>query len=150
MSRFHGRPAWPFWRRRKSRQRDRNCCAPAGSAPARRSTARSRKSVRSAMLRAASDAAASGSKVPRESTTCGSCDQPRAEMHLAVERGGKARAVGHHQEAAASPRHQVAGERENVIRRRLIEIAGGLVGEKKQRFYGQRAADRDPLLLAAG
>ena len=46
--------------------------------------------------------------------------------------------------------NQVARERENVIRRRLIEVAGGLVGEKKQRFCRQRPADRHPLLLAAG
>ena len=39
---------------------------------------------------------------------------------------------------------------EHLIRRRLVEIAGGLVGEQQQRLYRQRAADRDPLLLAAG
>ena len=39
---------------------------------------------------------------------------------------------------------------EHVIRGRLVEIAGGLVGEQQQRLYRQRAADRDPLLLAAG
>ena len=72
------------------------------------------------------------------------------EMDLAVERGGEARAMGDHQEAAAGSRDQIARERENVIRRRLVEIAGRLVGEQKQRFCRQRAADRDPLLLAAG
>src|ERR1700687_2602338 len=72
------------------------------------------------------------------------------EVYLAIERGGEARAVGHHQEAAAGSLNQIAREREKVIRRRLVEIAGGLVGEKKQRFCRQRAADRDPLLLAAG
>src|SRR5260370_16894343 len=72
------------------------------------------------------------------------------EIYLAVERGGKARAVGHHQEAAAGSLDQIARERENVIRGCLVEVAGGLVGEQKQRFCRQRAADRDPLLLAAG
>src|SRR5450759_4144869 len=71
-------------------------------------------------------------------------------MDLAVERGGEARAVGYHQEAAAGSRDQIARQSENVIRRRLVEIAGGLVGEKKQRLHRQRTADRDPLLLAAG
>src|SRR5258708_17665820 len=72
------------------------------------------------------------------------------EIYLAIECGGEARAVGHHQEAAAGSRDQIAREREKVIRRRLVEIAGGLVGEQKQWFCRQRTADRDPLLLATG
>src|SRR6266478_760411 len=111
---------------------------------------RLRKSARSAGSRAASDAAANGSIEPRESRRPGSCDQPGMEIDLAVERGGEARAVGYHQKAAAASPNQVARERQNVIRRRLIEVAGGLVGEKQQRFCRQRPADRNPLLLAAG
>src|SRR5439155_18295733 len=72
------------------------------------------------------------------------------EIDLAVERGGQPRTMGHHQEAAASSCDEVARERQNVVRRRLVEIAGGLVGEQQQRLYRQCAADRDALLLSAG
>ncbi len=72
------------------------------------------------------------------------------QIDLSVKRGGETRAVGHHQEAAAGSLNQIARKRENLIRGGLIEVAGGLVGEQKQWFYRQRAADRDPLLLAAG
>src|SRR6266404_4751075 len=71
------------------------------------------------------------------------------EIYLSVERGGEARAVSHHQEAAAGSRDQIARESENVIRRRLVKVTGGFVGEKKQRLHRQRPADRDPLLLAS-
>ncbi len=54
------RPALAFARRRRSRRRGRSSGAPAGSAPARRSTARSPRSARSAGSQAASDAAANG------------------------------------------------------------------------------------------
>jgi hypothetical protein len=69
---------------------------------------------------------------------------------LAVERGGETRTVGHHQEAAAGSLNQIAREGENVIGGCLVEVAGGLVGKQKQRFYRERPADRDPLLLATG
>ena len=75
---------------------------------------------------------------------------PALEIDLAVERGGEPRAVGHHQEAAAGSRDQIARQRQHVVGGRLVEIAGRLVGEQQQRLYRQRAADRDPLLLAAG
>ena len=45
---------------------------------------------------------------------------------------------------------QIAGEAENLIRRRLVEISGGLVGEQEKRLYRQCAADGDALLLTAG
>ncbi len=72
------------------------------------------------------------------------------QIDLSVKRGGETRAVGHHQEAAAGSLDQIARERENLIRGCLVEVAGGLVGEQKQRFCRQRPADRDPLLLASG
>ena len=75
---------------------------------------------------------------------------PALRCDLAVERGGQPRAVGHHQEAAAGSRHQIARQRQNLVGGRLVEIAGRLVGEQQQRLHRQRAADRDPLLLAAG
>jgi len=72
--------------------------------------------------------------------TMRSCDAPRAEMDLPVERGGQPFAVGHHQETAAGSRHQVARQRQHVIGGRLVQIAGGLVGQQQQRFYRERAA----------
>src|SRR5450631_4746021 len=146
----HARPAPPFWCRRKSPRRGRSSSEPAGSAPARRSTARSRKSVRSKVSRVASDAAANGSTGPRGPRSCGSCDQPCLEIDLPVERGGQPRAVGHHQETTPASRDQIARQRKNVIGRRFVEVAGGLVGQKQKRLCRQRTADRDPLLLAAG
>src|SRR6185312_10054516 len=72
------------------------------------------------------------------------------EIDPAVEGSRQTRAVGHHQEAAPASRNEVARQRQNLIRRRLIETSGRFVGEKEQRLHGQSAADRDPLLLAAG
>src|SRR3984893_10667786 len=146
----HARPATPFWCRLKWPRRGRNSSEPAGSAPARRSTARSRKSVLSTVSRAASDAAANGSTEPRGARSCGSCDKPRLEIDLPVERGGPPRAVGHHQETTPASRDQIARQRKNVIGRRFVEVTGGLVGQKQQWFCRHRTADRDPLLLAAG
>ena len=47
-------------------------------------------------------------------------------------------------------RHQVARQRQHLVRGRLVEIAGRLVREQQQRSCCERPADRDPLLLAAG
>ena len=71
------------------------------------------------------------------------------KIDLPVERGRQPRAVGYHQQTAAGSGDEIARKRKNVIRRRLIEVAGGLVGEKQKRLHSQRAADRDPLLLLA-
>ncbi len=51
---------------------------------------------------------------------------------MTVERGGEPRRVGDHQKAAAGLRDEIARQCENVIRGRLIEIAGGFVGEQKR------------------
>ena len=67
---------------------------------------------------------------------------------MTVERGCQPRTMGHHQKAAAGPCDQIARERENVIGGRLVEIAGGLIGEQEHGLYRQRAADRDSLLLS--
>ncbi len=63
---------------------------------------------------------------------------------------GEARAVGHHQEAAAGSCHEVAVKRQNVVGGGLVEIAGRFVRQQQQRLDRERAPDRDPLLLAAG
>src|ERR1700730_2303904 len=101
------------------------------------------------MWRAASDGAANGSTGPRESTRPASRDQPRAEIDMTVERGRQPRRVGDHQKAATGLRDQIAGQGQNIVRGRLIEIAGGFVGEQKHWLDRKRAADRDPLLLTA-
>ena len=71
------------------------------------------------------------------------------QIYLPIERPGQPRRMRHHQEAAAGTLHQIARKREDVIRGGLVKIAGGLIGEQKQRLYRQRAADRNPLLLTA-
>jgi len=69
---------------------------------------------------------------------------------MTVECGGEPRRVSYHQKAAAGLRDQIARQCENVIRGRLIEIAGRFIGKQKQWLDLQRTTDRDPLLLAAG
>src|SRR4029077_5737327 len=145
-----GPRAQPFWRRRTPPRRDRSCCGPAGSTPARRSIARSPKSIRSGAWRVASDACAKDPRKPQKSTgRGGSRDQPRGEVDMTVERAGKPQRVGDHQQAAAGSRDQLAGEREHAVRGRFIQIARGFVREQEQWSHRQRAPDRDPLLLAA-
>src|SRR6185369_5272730 len=91
-----------------------------------------------------------GSRALRESTSRASCDQPRAEVDMTVEGRSKPRRMRHHQKAASAFRDQIPRQRQNVIGSRLVEIAGGLIGEQKRWPGLERAADRDPLLLAAG
>jgi hypothetical protein len=71
-------------------------------------------------------------------------------MNLPVQRSGETHTMGGHQETASGSFDQIAGEIENVVCRRLIEVSGGLVGEQKKRLYRQCATDGDALLLAAG
>jgi hypothetical protein len=71
-------------------------------------------------------------------------------MNLPIQRGGETHTVGDHQKTASGSPDQIAGETENVVRGRLIEISGGLVGEQEKRLYRQCAADGDTLLLSAG
>jgi hypothetical protein len=72
------------------------------------------------------------------------------KVNLPIQRGGETCAVGDHQKAAPGSRDQIAGEAENLIRRRLVEVSGGLVGQQEQRLCRQCAADGDALLLTAG
>src|SRR3954454_16298446 len=105
----------------------------------------SQKSTRSAALRAASDGGANDYTAQLGSRGCGSCSKPGMESYLPVERGGQPCRVRHHQKAAAGSFNQIARQRENVVRGCLVKIAGGLVGEQKQRPYRKRATDCDPL-----
>ena len=77
------------------------------------------------------DAAANGSGAPQGPRACASCDEPRVQRDLPIQRGGKPRAVGDHQKTAAAARHQIARQREHVIGGRLVEVAGRLIGEQQ-------------------
>jgi hypothetical protein len=72
------------------------------------------------------------------------------EVNLPIQRSGETHTVGDHQKTASGSPDQVAGETEDVVRRRLIEISGGLVGEQEKRLYRQCATDGDALLLTTG
>ena len=52
--------------------------------------------------------------------------------------------------ALPSPRTSAEELGEDGVGGRLVEIAGGLVGEHQRRLVGERTGDRDTLLLAAG
>ena len=72
------------------------------------------------------------------------------EVGAAVEAGGEAGAVGRDEEARAGFAHELEEEVEDRVRRRLVEVAGRLVGEDEPGPMGERPADGDALLLAAG
>ena len=57
--------------------------------------------------------------------------------------------VGRDQRRAAFAAHQVQEFGEDDVGGVLVEIAGRLVGEHQRRLVGERAGDRDALLLAA-
>src|SRR3954469_9324114 len=105
------------------------------------------RSARSAASRVASDDAANGSTARPESRARGSCRQSRMQRDLPVEGRRKPRPVRYHQESAPGSLNQIARKRQNVIRGRLVEIAGRFVGEQKQRSDRKSTTDRDPLLL---
>ena len=71
------------------------------------------------------------------------------QRDLAVECGGEPRRMRHHQETASRARDEVARKPQHLVGGVLIEIAGRLVRKQQFRFGGERAADRDALLLPA-
>ncbi len=54
-----------------------------------------------------------------------------------------------HQEGAARRGHEVEREPQHFVARGFVEISSGFVGEKQARPRGERASDRDALLLPA-
>ena len=70
------------------------------------------------------------------------------EIDLPVERGGEPCAVGHHQKAAAAARHQIARQRQHLVRGILVEIAGRLVRQQQRVAIGRSLAIKPLLLLA--
>ena len=67
----------------------------------------------------------------------------------AVHLGREALVVGRDQRGAALAADQVEEFGEDDVGGVLVEIAGRLVGENQRRLVGERAGDRDALLLAA-
>ena len=58
--------------------------------------------------------------------------------------------MGDEEEARAGVADEGEEEGDDGVAGRLVEAAGGLVGEEERRAGGEGAADRDALLLAAG
>ena len=76
-------------------------------------------------------------------------DDAVADRHRAVRAGGEIAVVGDVEDRRAlgvEPLQQV----EHLGRGAGVEVAGRLVADQQRRVVGQRAGDRDPLLLAAG
>ena len=73
-----------------------------------------------------------------------------ADGHAAIHLRGDVEIVGGDDGGEARGAHQLAQRREHPLGCALIEIAGRLVGEQDARRIGDRARDRDALLLAAG
>ena len=71
--------------------------------------------------------------------------QPQHPVHL----GGDALIVGGDERRAAFAADQAQELGEDDVGGRLVEIAGGLVGEDQGGPVGERAGDGDALLLAA-
>src|ERR671911_278817 len=98
---------------------------------------------------------APGSLEPLEHALGGGCGHPVddatvGEEHDAVGVGGGHRVVGDHHDGLAELVHGPAHEGEDLSAAAGVEVAGRLVGEDHLRPPGERAGDRDPLLLPAG
>ena len=76
-------------------------------------------------------------------------DQSVADGDAAVHAGRDVHVVGgdHHGQAGGS--HELRQGVEHVLGGARVEVSGRLVGEQDARRIGDRARDRDPLLLAA-
>ena len=72
--------------------------------------------------------------------------QPDYPVHLR----GKSLVVGCHQRSAALAADEVEELTEHRVGGVLVEVAGRLVGEHQRRLVGERAGDRNALLLTAG
>ena len=77
-------------------------------------------------------------------------DAPVHQLDHAVAARGQARVVGHHQEGRALARVQPAHQREDLVGRGGVQVAGRLVGQHQGRLHDQRTGDRHALLHAAG
>jgi hypothetical protein len=75
--------------------------------------------------------------------------RPSTSLDDAVAGGGEAGVVGDDQEGGAEVAVNAAHQGEDLVGRRGVEVAGGLVGEHQRRLARQRAGDRHALLHAA-
>ena len=63
---------------------------------------------------------------------------------------GGLRIMGHHDDGLAELSMQRLKQRQDLIGRRSVEIAGRLIADQQARIGNQRPRDGDPLLLATG
>ena len=75
---------------------------------------------------------------------------PVVQRHAAVHARGELHVVGGDHGGEARGAHELRQRLEHVLGGARIEIAGRLVGQQDARRIGDRARDRDALLLAAG
>jgi hypothetical protein len=74
---------------------------------------------------------------------------PVVQRDDAVEAVGEIEVVGGDQCREAAAANGLDQRFDDPFRRRVVEIAGRLVGQQNLRIVGQRADERDALLLAA-
>ena len=77
-------------------------------------------------------------------------DLPVPKRHAAVHARGDVHVVGRDDDGEPGGAHQLGQRVEHVLGGARVEIAGRLVGQQDARRVGDRARDRDALLLAAG
>ncbi len=71
------------------------------------------------------------------------------DVHLALRAGGQLRIMRHHHDGGPCA-VQVLQQLHDGARHLGVEVAGGFVRQQQAWRPGQRARNRDPLLLAAG
>ena len=76
--------------------------------------------------------------------------QPVLDGDAPVHARGDVHVVGGDDDREAGGLHQLGERGEHVLGGARVEISGRLVGQQDARRVGDRARDRDPLLLAAG
>ena len=79
-----------------------------------------------------------------------STTSPSRERDAAIHAGRDVHVVGGDEHREAGGAHELRERREDVLGGARIEVSGRLVGKQDARRIGDRARDRDPLLLAAG
>src|SRR6516165_6354547 len=81
------------------------------------------------------------------STSAERLQSPILERHDAVEAVGEFEVVGSDQRGQAGMAHQVQQCAQHIVAGRVVEVAGRLVGQQDPGVVGERADDRNALLL---
>ena len=84
-----------------------------------------------------------------ESAGDSSTTQPVLEPDLAARASGELRVVGDHDDRSSVLADEAREDLEDPLRVLRVEIPRRLVGENERRIVGDRARDRDALLLPA-